>query len=852
MPNKRDSVKFIPSMSSKEHLHTLMEEEEEEEDEEQTTVLDMTITSTPVEEEPPVPFDVPATSVPSALVRHRPASLNLRPLSLLSGSPLQVELPTPSPSPNAFNARPGLRTLTLGASSKSETCKEASNDTPQSTDASWKRRSIVYVPPSGSISAPPRLVPLNTSGIQAPPPVAARRSSISYYSGSLPDIPSHGLPTPEMTPVSDRRHSLASTDSDSRRSSRPLSVSEQHFLFQAHQTLVQRISDLERALSARPRSRPQSCASDASSQGEAISDEMLQLVADLKAERDELKKDVDGWRCRLVDTEKQMSVLLKRVETERREAWVARERVSLIEVEKRAVEKSLQDKTLWGEEGWEKFRASRNELQALRVECDILRGQASRADEARRECTQLKTLLDAETRKREELEKELEGLLATPTPRAFEIPNKPVTTASRTMMFAKRGGLGFRSIDSVSSFTDVESVGSVDYKMMNLKAVEEEEEDDSRDMMSDYSTEENALAGYEDEEDNDHYAFHESSSASSLGSVEEFTAASGANISSESVPPLSSSRSSTASPAPPPSPPQPVVHNRQRSLSQAWIFPQDDGRHPVINQNVEIDRFFNCLEDLDNSPPVASLDSGKTLFSQALAYEDDEFPPFVLPSGFGIEVGSPELEPKTVLDVVLEEEEEEEGVSEELSVGPDDEFVGEEVEGGIVFTFIPPPSFEESDVPADTPDLSCDSSSTPDSSFSEEHNHSLSSVTSLTSFTSPSSIPRLMSAKRSSPSALPMSSTPVKSSRTVDCLRTPPPPSSSALTKRACSPADSRRSMSPSTPSKIPQPSFIPQPRRSMPSKAPVTLPTSRTTPALPKPSSMYASFQSLMMTCPC
>ncbi|TCD70465.1 hypothetical protein EIP91_003226 [Steccherinum ochraceum] len=849
MTSKRDSIgKFAPSTSSKEQLGTLMEEEEEEEDE--NTVLDMTVTSSPVDELPVASVEVAATSLPSAPFRPRPASLNLRPLSLVSAVSLQTELPTPSPSPSSAVPRAGLRSLTLGASSHPDAAKSFLADASPTPDPLWKRRSAVFIP-SSAPAATPRLTSLNTTGIQVPPPIApavSRRSSISYYSsGSPPDVPSHGLPTPEMTPVSDRRQSAASTDSSgsrhSSRGSRPLSISEQHFLFQAHQTLVQRISDLERALSARPRSRPQSCASDASSQSEVVSDEMLQLIADLKAERDELKKDVDGWRNRIADSEKQMSLLFRRIENERREAWVARERVGLMEVEKRAVEKTLEEKMVWGEEGWQKFRVAQDSLDKAQEECKVLRAEAQDAASAREEILKLKTLLDAETRKREELEKDMEGLLATPTPRAFEIAHKPSTAASRTMMFAKRGGLGFRSIDSVGSFTDVESEGSVDFNpKMLLKAVAEEDEGDSRDeTMSEGSAEENGLASYEDEEDIDHYAFHDSSSASSMGSVNEFSLNASASAEhSDAVPSLSTSQSSTPSPARPASPQLPAAHDRHRSLSRAWTFPQEGvSAATPVEQAVEVDRFFNCLEDLDDSPPMASLESGKTLFSKALADDDDELPPFVLPSGFGIEVFSPEIESKSVLDVVVEEDEEED---EAPTSDADDDFVGEEVEGGIIFTFNPPPSFSEPEPPTETPDLSHDTVSTPDSSFTEDCNRSFSSSLSASSIASPSSIPRLVSTRKSMlPTVFPMSSTPIKSSWSMDSFQTPPPASSTPI-KRGGSPAEVRRSASPATPSKLPQPSFIPQPRRANPAKA---APTRATTSPKQRPSSMIPSLRS-------
>jgi hypothetical protein len=69
------------------------------------------------------------------------------------------------------------------------------------------------------------------------------------------------------------------------------------------------------------------------------SDEMLCLIADLKAERDELKRDMDGWRTRVADLESQIAIFAKRVENERREAWVARCRVG---VEKATLSKKIE------------------------------------------------------------------------------------------------------------------------------------------------------------------------------------------------------------------------------------------------------------------------------------------------------------------------------------------------------------------------------------------------------------------------------------------------------------------------------------------------------------------------------
>lgn len=463
MGSKRDS-KFMLSASAKEQLHTLIEEEEEEEEED--TPYDRTITASPVEEVP-APAPEATITTPSAPPRHRPASLNLRPLSLVAATAIQAtngDLPTPSPSPLP-SARPGLKSLALTPSSTLEI--SSPEPSAELSPAARRRHSFVFGSSPSAPAPPIRRPSLNMSEIQTPPasaPPPSRRSSISYVCSSDPPVPTmtFGLPTPETTPITDRRLSNASVDSDlsrgSSRGSRPLSTIDQHFLFQAHQVLVQRISDLERVLSARPPSRPQSYASDVSTHTEPPSDEMLQLIADLKAERDELKRDVDGWRTRLNDSENRASILVRRIEMERRDAWVARERLGLLEVEKRSLETTLNEKTTWGEQGWEKFRDVQGEFQKVLEEVERLRPQAMRVAEIEDEISALKTELEKERRKREEVEKELEGVLATPTPRSFEFNPSSIKAQSSRAMFQKKSGLGFRSIDSTSSFTDVESV----------------------------------------------------------------------------------------------------------------------------------------------------------------------------------------------------------------------------------------------------------------------------------------------------------------------------------------------------------------------------------------------------------
>lgn len=827
--SKRDSFgRFSVPCSSKEQLHTLMEEEEEDEDEGYSGHIedDVAVVPESSEELTTSPVEVTITTPSPAPVRRRPTGLNLRPLSLASQSVVQSannELPTPLATPSPV-PRPGLKSLTLAPSPSLDSI--ASDTSDGSKNTAWRRQSLV-------LSTSPLPHAQST-------PATNRRSSISYFpSRSSISLSNTGLPTPEMTPTSERRYSGDSVDSDASRSSRgsrSVSASEHHFLYQAHAALVQRISDLERALSARPRSRPLSYASDVSAPSEAPSDEMLQLVADLKAERDELKKDVDGWRTRVGDCERQTTLLMNRVETERREAWVARERMGLLEVEKRALESMLKEKVEWGEEGWRKLVDVRKQLTEAQEESQNLREELQRRMNIETECVRLATALTEEKKRREDLERELDSVLATPTPAAF---TAKVPSVSRTMVYAKRGGLGFRSVDSIdSSCTDVESLDeSYDRHELSLKVVEEVDEDDHNDANDSDSTEENELAKYEDEDENDSYAFQTSFSDSSFDSLDDVPREVShlLDTSGDDVPDLTDTRSNTASPAPA-SPPQ--RHTHRHSLSKSWTFPVQEEHALFDREPEEIDRFFGCLDDVDNSPPLGSkltsAESGKNLFSRALAEADDDEPPFVIPANVGFEVS----ESRSILDPVVEEDEEEEEETTQRP-GPNDEFVGEEVDGGIIFTFSPPPAFDE---PTENQPEDVSSSDGRDCSpsMSVDEGDKISDSDSFDQSIWPTrSLSRLPTPKvHVSAIPIPSPSTPVKgnsvsfprTSMSPGAFSTPPPRHTSApfiLPPRG-------RSESPfsSTPVKGQPASFIPQPRRRPNASTPVTTPTK----ASPKP----------------
>lgn len=681
---KRDSFgkSFTPSSSLKDQLHTLIEEEEEEEE------VNESFSSEASEESAPTV----ATS-PALAGRPRPAALNIK---SATSTPTDAGLPTPSLTPSPRSSR--LRPLTL---TPSPTPSHANIDGIKNVTNVTKRQSWTTPPmsdfsrwPSPSFSDSP------ASDIASRP----KRASISYKSGDSPSQAPTMLPTPETTPTSlTRRMSMQSHSSEGSRSSsveagfapgRPLSVSEQHFLFKSHNAMLARIEDLERSLRSQSRaSRRSSTLSDASSSHSSeTSDEMLSFIADLKAERDELKGDVDGWRTRVADYEKQVGALARHIEAERRDSWVARERAAQLEAEKAVADKALAKERAERQDAQDQLDAARSQRAALEAE---LIAQADAKALLEGEADALRVQLADERRRREDAERELEvaGLLATPTA-AFDvhvggIPPAPSKSRNR--------GLGFQSIDSQA--TDVESVdGGLD--SFRLKAVAEEDEDEDED----------ELLHYEDEDETD-LSYESPDSASSSLEEDDFmrSAASGSITDEDATimnfhssgstdsfeededlvltPVLGPVAGHTSVGARTPSPLEfAPTHAPRHSLSKAWTFPRGAAPAPKPRRVEPVDRFFACLEDADTAsardPLAMTEERGKSLFCQ-LANEEDELPPFFLPSHVGVEV-----EEERVLDVVLEEDEDEE---DEESTPFEDDFGGEEVEGGIRFVFTPLP-----------------------------------------------------------------------------------------------------------------------------------------------------------------
>ena len=707
MNNKRDSFKLLAgSSSSKDQLQTLVEEEEEEEEEEE----DLQCLQAKAEGSLPSPTPSIKENVPPStavtrqpLPKPRPATLNLKPLAL---TPENLMI-SPSSNSSSPSSRPGLRTLSLIPSS-------GGSDDSTSIDSQSRRGSQIVTP--SPVSRRPvlnlalsQLTNSFTDGEEGK--ISERRSSISYKRSSYGFIfnPA-GLPTPEMTPTFGQRFSNSGSNLSISSSvglseedviltppqpqGRPLSTNEQHFLFKSHHALLARITDLEKALSVRMRdscesiSRRPSISSTVSGMSdseyrsvadsmEGPSDEMLRLIADLKAERDELKRDVDGWRQRVNNLENQIAVLAKRVESERRDAWVARSEAGLLEVEKGVFARKLEtlDELIKFHEKekqiWEKEKMTlEREVQEYKQRVGELENQLQVVKEEL-DCEKAKTLHDP---------------LATPTPNqsfgnAFVQP-VVVISPPPELTGKQKHGLGFMS-DYSESPTDVEPDSFDDtHYGFDPKAIDDEFDDD-----------ENGLAGYEDEDDVD-YLSQDSSSSFDSEELKHPILRQRVGLSPSSTPPTTGTYKAL-----PPAPTSLPSHFYQSSLSMNWTFPKGPPALVTKETGEEgVDRFFDCLDDNDSEgsdtvPSNFSPEKSKCLFARgfSLVPEDDNAA-FFLPSGVGVPVPKDLVRQRTQLDVVTEEEEEEQ--EKEQSDFEDDGEVFGEI-GGITITFTPPEEEEE-------------------------------------------------------------------------------------------------------------------------------------------------------------
>ncbi|KAH7343386.1 hypothetical protein B0J17DRAFT_713568 [Rhizoctonia solani] len=141
------------------------------------------------------------------------------------------------------------------------------------------------------------------------------------------------------------------------------------FLHKNQEVLISRIDQLEKALATSRRASMQSNMSY-SSTASSIAEEQINLIAELKGERNALLEDVAGWRTRVEDLERQAALYLNKIDSERAETKLARERVQELEKEQStwaSDRKAFNDAIARAREDGASWRAKYEE--ALKGEC---------------------------------------------------------------------------------------------------------------------------------------------------------------------------------------------------------------------------------------------------------------------------------------------------------------------------------------------------------------------------------------------------------------------------------------------------------------------------------------------------
>ncbi|KAG8987978.1 hypothetical protein FRB90_003044, partial [Tulasnella sp. 427] len=343
------------------------------------------IISTPVV--PNIPFDLDATPLaslstslpsdcsltetpasPSTSPRPRPPTLQLRPLSLVPSLPMTSQTSTAAINNIPHSVR--YKSLTLATTLPAA----PSTNTSRNTNDPPKRQSIMM---TGTQSAPSslQLATINFNKQRRRGSIGYRRSGEDYNlsvtpSSSAAPLRRQSLPmTPGLTPntaVTCRSNS-PTTPSDSISSSR---ASSEFFQNQAVSSLLCRIASLEEALALSTAATSPS--SDAqmsfpslerlasleeedecgipkahmSRAGRQSTDDLIDIIAELKAERDELNGDIVGWRTRCADLTHSSEALQRRLADERRELLLLHQRLSSVTAdlnESRSAKLKLED-----------------------------------------------------------------------------------------------------------------------------------------------------------------------------------------------------------------------------------------------------------------------------------------------------------------------------------------------------------------------------------------------------------------------------------------------------------------------------------------------------------------------------
>ncbi|KAF8605300.1 hypothetical protein BDV93DRAFT_56600 [Ceratobasidium sp. AG-I] len=550
---KRDSFgkNLVPSSSTKAELSVLLEEEEEEEEptEDKDTAQASVAVYVPGALSAPVasPTKIQPVRSPSPSGRPRPASLNLKALAQASSAAITA-LPTPSPTPSPTpRSLPGMRPLNLG----NGTTYAARRQSMMALGASSPRSSLIAS----------RRQSLRSES-QGSGSTHSSRDSLGQGTlvNRLPPTPATGSPT----------------------SASSAAAGVEGFLQKNQEVLISRIHQLEKALA---KSQRLSGVSDAGSVTPSLAEEQIALVADLKSERNTLVEDVAGYRARVSDLERQAALYAKRVESERRDAFAAREQVKELEVERCA---------------WEADRVTLDEtIVRAREDAAAWRGKFEEASKGECHWHARAVNLEADVRR---LEKELANA------RMAQYAMGPTASPSKQRN-APMAPRRFDGSVSSASTTDVEdsSIMSGDMDLFKVRPrapsplpnmdvlVEEEEEvyEDSYEEPSLDEDEEESHGVEEDEEDVDSDVLEEVNGDMTISySMDSFTFPS--TRAAELATPVPAERTV---PGAFPAPASTSSHARTGSMVRGWQMPR--GPVAIKTQSApKPDCFFDQLEHL--------------------------------------------------------------------------------------------------------------------------------------------------------------------------------------------------------------------------------------------------------------
>ncbi|KAE9395667.1 hypothetical protein BT96DRAFT_1043524 [Gymnopus androsaceus JB14] len=346
------------------------------------------------------------------------------------------------------------------------------------------------------------------------------------------------------------------------------------------------------------------------------SNEMLRLVTDPKPEHDELKCDVDGWRVCVSDLEAQI-LLLVRIEGEKREAWVARLKMGLLEVEKGALEREL----------------------------------AQVQDELRERDREMDELMEENERLGREWKREVERL---------RVAEKSSTEVKE---------IDFGLFDNGYPLKAVEEEEQLDKDLLNSLQIPQE--DIEEDYLSLEEDKDNGLAGYEDEDED----LDKELDLDLINTPSTLTL--GSHSPSASSAPMDAFKLPCVAPAPT----HRVIGSLLKTWTFPAATSQQNQTPPSQSRDCnEVDMFSNCLKDSESNFSTAGLRSpvlpytynsehnnsehnkGYSLSAKVLeAFDEDDIMPFSLLPGVLGAIGQEEQESPRSLDVAFKEEEEEEG-----------------------------------------------------------------------------------------------------------------------------------------------------------------------------------------------